>query len=151
MIGASKNAAASLTIVMPGAASPARVVPAIALCVKAVSEDGVSEVDTTPIRYFCDPLPPAKWRQSPPLVVYTPWLQPSSHIVSGFTPTVVVTLSAETFTTNWVSLDGLQAAVGTVIWSCVVLADVIDAVIPSTVTVLLDGVAPNPEPLIVTC
>jgi hypothetical protein len=60
-----------------------------------------------------------------------------------------VALSLATVTTRSTTRDGLQAAVGTVICSSVVLADVIDAVSPSTVTVLLDAVALKPEPVIV--
>ena len=58
-------------------------------------------------------------------------------------------LSLATVTTRSTTREGLQAAVGTVICSSVVLADVIDAVSPSTVTVLLDAVALKPEPVIV--
>ena len=58
-------------------------------------------------------------------------------------------LSLATVTTRSTTREGLQADVGTVICSSVVLADVIDAVSPSTVTVLLCGFALKPEPVIV--
>ena len=58
-------------------------------------------------------------------------------------------LSLATVTTRSTTRDGLQADVGTVICNSVIPADVIDAVSPSTVTVLLDAVALKPVPVIV--
>ena len=58
-------------------------------------------------------------------------------------------LSLETVTTTLVTRDGLHADAGTVISNSVVLAEVIDAASPSTVTVLFAGVALKPDPVIV--